>query len=142
MANEKNLIPIRTESEAREKGSNGGKKSGEARRRKKSLKQTLQTALELEVTNTEIWNSLSAFGINPENIDYQNAIVVAMVSQAMAGNVQAFKEIRNLIGEDTDNERLKLQQKELLLKEQKQEAGETDGAISGLIEGLKNDIHE
>ena len=35
--NEENLIPVRSESEAREKGGRGGKASGEARRKKKEL---------------------------------------------------------------------------------------------------------
>lgn len=39
MTNEKNLIPIRTKSEAREKGRNGGIKSGESRRAKKLFSQ-------------------------------------------------------------------------------------------------------
>lgn len=46
MPNENNLIPIRTESEAREKGSKGGKKSGEVRRRKKTMKQVMDFLLE------------------------------------------------------------------------------------------------
>ena len=38
LANEGNLKPVRTKSEARERGRNGGKASGEARRRKKTMR--------------------------------------------------------------------------------------------------------
>ena len=38
MANEQNLQPIRTKSEAREKGRNGGVRSGEVRRERKLIK--------------------------------------------------------------------------------------------------------
>ena len=41
MANEKNLKPIRTKSEAREKGKKGGIKSGEVRAQRKTLKEAL-----------------------------------------------------------------------------------------------------
>ena len=39
MANEGNLKPIRTKSEAREKGKKGGKKSGEVRAQRKTLRE-------------------------------------------------------------------------------------------------------
>lgn len=45
MANEKNLIPVRTEKEAREKGKNGGIKSGEVRREKKLWKDEIMKRL-------------------------------------------------------------------------------------------------
>ena len=51
MANEENLIPIqnRTTSEAREISAKGGKKSGEARRRKKDMKAKMKLLLSLPV---------------------------------------------------------------------------------------------
>lgn len=39
MSNEHNLRPVRTKEEARERGRNGGKKSGEARREKSELQE-------------------------------------------------------------------------------------------------------
>jgi hypothetical protein len=45
MANEENLIPIKTESEAREKGRAGGIASGEAKRKKKLMSQIYQDFL-------------------------------------------------------------------------------------------------
>lgn len=44
--NEENLIPVRSESEAREKGGRGGKASGEARRKKKELRETMEALLQ------------------------------------------------------------------------------------------------
>ena len=40
MANEKNLKPVRTKKEARERGRNGGIKSGEVRAQRKTLRVT------------------------------------------------------------------------------------------------------
>ena len=51
MANNENLKPIQTESEAREKGKRGGIKSGEARRAKKTMKAMLDYLLEKEIEN-------------------------------------------------------------------------------------------
>lgn len=138
---ENNLI-VPSSEEARINGRKGGKKSGEARRRKRDLKNTMKTLLSMPVTNNEIWNALSKMGVPPENIDNYTAVVVALMQEALNGSVKAFKEIRSILGEDTDNERLKLSQKEMKLKEAKQNGDSSDGKIVELIEGLKNDLHE
>lgn len=142
--NDKNLVPFseRTESEQREIRSEGGIKSGETRRRKRNLKAALKAVLALPVQDTNKWNALSALGVDPADIDNQTAIVCALMSRAMAGDVAAFKEIRSLLGEDNDAQRVKLQKQELKLKEQKQDGAGSDGRLAELIEGLKDDIHE
>lgn len=91
MANNENLKPIRSESEAREKGTNGGIKSGEARRAKKTMKQMLDYLLEKEIENKK-----------GEKASTQEAISVALIKQALSGNVKAFEVIRDTIGEKPD----------------------------------------
>lgn len=109
MANEKNLIPNskRTPSELREITKKGGKKSGEARRKKKLLKECMLDLLDLPVANAKQWNRLSKIGIDPEEIDNRSLLTVSLFLKAVeTGDVSAFKEIRNLIGEegnDNDN---------------------------------------
>lgn len=127
--NEQNLIPFtkRSESEVREINSKGGKKSGEVRRRKRNLKAAMKAVLSLPVQSIDNWNAISALGVDPADIDNQTAIVCALMSKAMAGDVAAFKEIRSLLGEDNDAERLKLQKQELKLKEKK--LGDNDEEI-------------
>jgi len=117
--NDKNLVPFdkRTESEQRELRSRGGKKSGEARRRKKSLKAAMEMVLALPVMDVDIWNTLSAMGIEPTDMDNQTAMLCALMRKAVSGDVAATKEIRSIIGADNDAERLKLAKKELALKE-------------------------
>ena len=105
MANEKNLKPIKTLSkeEAKKRGSKGGKKSGEVRRQKRLLKDCMLELLELPVTDTKSWNKLSKLGIDIEKIDNRALLVASLFKKAVDfGDVQAFKEIRNLIGEDGD----------------------------------------
>lgn len=105
MANEKNLKPIKTLSkeEAKKRGSKGGKKSGEVRRQKRLLKDCMLELLELPVTDTKSWNKLSKLGIDIEKVDNRALLVASLFKKAVDfGDVQAFKEIRNLIGEDGD----------------------------------------
>ena len=54
MSNEKNLVPFTSEQsreEAVKNGSKGGKKSGEVRRRKKSMKQVMEILLAMKTEN-------------------------------------------------------------------------------------------
>ena len=48
MANEKNLKPVRSKEEARERGKKGGIKSGETRRRKAALRNTMNRLLTMQ----------------------------------------------------------------------------------------------
>lgn len=106
MANEKNLKPVRTKSEARERGKKGGEKSGQVRREKKLLKDCMLDLLKLPVADSKNFNKLIKMGLDPEEIDNRSLLTVALFKKAVeCGDVNAFKEIRNLIGEDkTDNE--------------------------------------
>ncbi len=117
--NDKNLVPFdeRTESEQRELRSRGGKKSGEVRRRKKSMKSVLTAMLSSDVVSDEIYNAAAEMGVNVMDMTYQAAILAALIKKAASGDVAAVKEIRSIIGEDNDAERLKLAKKELNLKE-------------------------
>ena len=57
MANNENLKPVRTKSEARERGRAGGKASGEARRKRADFRKTLNALLTAEIDSPE-WNPL------------------------------------------------------------------------------------
>lgn len=79
MANNQNLKPIRSVSEAREKGKKGGIKSGEIRKARKSLKEELLLLLE-------------------EN-DFQDKLCLSLIDKAINGDTRAFITIRDTIGE-------------------------------------------
>ena len=108
MANEKNLIQNkkRTPSERRENAKKAGQASGKARREKKLLKDCMLDLLKLPVAESKNFNKLIMMGLDPEEIDNRSLLTVALFKKAIeCGDVNAFKEIRNLIGEDkTDNE--------------------------------------
>ena len=88
MANNENLIPIRTKNEAREKGKNGGKKSGIKRRELKTMKSMLDYLLSKEVKNHA--------GKNITNLE---ALMIVTLNKALDGDIKAVQFIRDTIGE-------------------------------------------
>ena len=90
MANNENLKPLDTltKNEQRKICSKGGKKSGEVRRAKKTMKEMLNYLLEKEIENKK--------GKKATTLE---AISVSMIKQALKGNVKAFEVIRDTIGE-------------------------------------------
>ncbi len=83
MANEQNLKPLTT-NKAREIGRKGGIKSGETRRKRKTLREELLALL--------------ATGNN------QNKMSLAMIEKALKGDTKAFEVIRDTIGEKPKEE--------------------------------------
>ena len=84
MANEQNLKPVKSKKEARERGRKGGLASGEARRKRKTLKEELLLML--------------------SDGDIQQKISIALINEAINGNnagsvTKAFEVIRDTIGE-------------------------------------------
>ena len=84
MANEQNLKPVKSKKEARERGRKGGLASGEARRKRKTLKEELILML--------------------SDGDIQEKISIALINEAINGNnagsvTKAFEVIRDTIGE-------------------------------------------
>lgn len=106
MANEQNLIPFseRSESEAREYGRKGGINSGVSRRRKRSLKEAADLFLSLPVADVPTYNKMVISGIDPEDIDYQMAVVVGMTTKAISGDAKAAKVLIEMLGGTKDEE--------------------------------------
>lgn len=134
MANDENLIPNseRTPNELREMTSKGGKKSGESRRRKRDMRKKMQMILSLVPQNCDDYNLVSEMGVDISEIDNETVMLAGLFNQAKSGNVQAVKEIRNIIGDDIPSAELEL--KEQALKK----ADNSNGQLDKLIEGLKN----
>lgn len=102
MANEQNLIPFnkRTKSEQREYASKGGKKSGEVRRQKKKMKETINMLLSLNLPDSEGKEQLKNLGIDDEDLNVQTAILMQQVKKAMAGNLESAKFVRDVSDEN------------------------------------------
>ena len=104
---QENLIPNseRTPKELKEMTSNGGKKSGESRREKKKLKETLQALMELN---------------NSEGKTNQEALCLALLEKALKGDVQAFTAIRDSMGEKPTDKIITTENKPLTPEQRKQ----------------------
>ena len=103
MANEQNLKPVQTKSEARSRGRNGGIASGKARREKKLFRETLESLLSMSLKNSKdvtIEEIQSFAGIKGKNISVQDAILVAQIQKAMKGDTRAAEYVRDTIGEN------------------------------------------
>ena len=123
--NEKNLIPNseRTPSELREITQKGGKASAESRRRKKDMKQKMKALLELPAAVNDR-EQLQALGVDPDDMDNEMVIVMAMFLGAAGGDVKAFDRVMQLLGKDIGHEELALRKRELKLKEKAASEGD------------------
>lgn len=106
MANEHNLIPFTSDQsreEAVRNGRKGGIKSGEARRRKAALRDTMNRLLTMKVQVEGLSDVLLADGVEST---YEDVISMAMIEQAALGDVKAYKAIMQAVGQtnksDTD----------------------------------------
>lgn len=140
MANEKNLVPIneRTKSEQREIASAGGKASGKARRRKKSMKQKMQLLLSLPAADND-QAELSAMGVGPDDMDNEMVLVKALFLAAAEGDTKAFDRIQDVLGRTVAREELALKKQEA-----KKRNTPSNGKLEELISGLQeeqDDLH-
>lgn len=102
----KNLIPYsqRSEDEARSNGQKGGIESGKSRRRKRSLREAADLFLSLPVNNPAVLQALEAAGLDPDDVDYQMAIVAGMTMQAVKGDTKAARVIMEMLGGNKEDE--------------------------------------
>ncbi len=118
MANEQNLMPIeqvnarKTREERKESASKAGKASGEAKRKRKAMKEQAELLLSLPFNLTdkkgnELKEVLKKLGIDDDNIDNQMAMIVALWKTALGNGrnqVSAVQELRDIIGDKEEKE--------------------------------------
>lgn len=97
---QKDLIPVRTKEEAKRRGRNGGIKSGEVRRAKKTMRETAKMLLKMAVPNGTPQENLEKLGIEKTDRNYQTAIIVRLIQKAVASaDSQAIRLLCELAGE-------------------------------------------
>lgn len=79
-----NLKPVQNTEEARERGRKGGIASGQARRKKRALREYLEARLE----------------IMTGDVSTAEAITAALVDKALSGDVRAYETIRDTLGQN------------------------------------------
>lgn len=143
MANEKNLKPVRSKEEARERGKKGGIKSGETRRRKAALRNTMNRLLTMQAEVDGLSDVLRADG---GESTYEEIIAMAMIQQASLGNVKAYQAIMKTVGQTEKSEAdLEEQKSKVELNRARKEditgENETDEALDRLDQIL-NEVRE
>lgn len=118
MANNENLnghgFHERTAREQREIAIAGGKASGEARRRKAAMRDTINRLFTMKVEVEGLSDILRADG---GESTYEEIITMAMIEKAMRGDVKAFMAIKDVLGQtsksETDLEEQKIRMEQL-----------------------------
>ena len=107
MANEENLkkgapYRFRTGEKQVEIARKGGIASGEARRRKKTMRETTNILSVMEIPNAakELRKKLKLMGVSEDDFTYQSALMVGILNQAMKGNTKAASFLRDTVGEN------------------------------------------
>lgn len=139
MANEKNLKPVRSKEEARERGKKGGIKSGETRRRKAALRNTMNRLLTMQA---EVEGLSDVLRVDGGESTYEEIIAMAMIQQASLGNVKAYQAIMKTVGQTEKSEAdLEEQKSKVELNRARKEditgENETDEALDRLDQILK-----
>lgn len=129
-----------TPSERRENASRAGKASGEARRRKVNLRQTMNAILTSEVDIPEWTPILEALGLGST---LETVISAAMVREAMNGNVKAYMAIKEVLGQTSKSD-VDLEEQELRMDATKANMGVDDEEQEddGFLDALKGSVED
>ena len=94
-------IPIdsRPIEEARKIHSMGGIASGVAKRKKKLIKETIETILELPVKDKRVKDGLKRIGLTTEDMTQQSLMVLGVMKRAQNGDPYAATFIRDTLGQ-------------------------------------------
>ncbi|WP_448902343.1 hypothetical protein [Eubacterium sp.] len=91
-----------TTKELQEAGRKGGIKSGETKRTKKAMKETLELLLSMPLKNRKLIEpeQIKSFAdLNGKNIDIQTAILIAQIQKALKGSVASAEFLRDTAGQ-------------------------------------------
>lgn len=116
--NNENLINIadRSTEKQREICSKGGKASGVAKRRKKSLSEIASAIMQTDLQPKQR-KQIEAMGLNPEEFNQWTACIFGLLSKASKdGDVKAVEKLQELTGETTKATTAEEQKQDNLLK--------------------------
>ena len=140
MANEQNLIPFTSEQsreEAVRNGRKGGIKSGEVRRRKAAMRETMNRCLTMQAHVDGLSDVLIADG---GESTYEEIITMAIINQAAMGDVKAYNAIMKVVGQ-TDKSDEDLEEQKIRTERAKRardmEIGDADTSDENIQSFLK-----
>lgn len=99
MANEKNLVQYsgRSRAEVKESNRKGGINSGIARRKKRDMRESMQTILETPLTKQQL-AQLKTLGLPDADWKLADLVNIIAVQQSLKGNVRAMEFVRDTAG--------------------------------------------
>ena len=98
----KNEFSLMTPEQRRENVRKGGIASGEAKRKKKAMRETLDVLLSMRMKNgkfADIESITSFAALKGKNISVQEAMIISMLQRAMKGDVKAAEWVRDTAGQ-------------------------------------------
>ena len=105
MANEQNLKPFGsdklTESEQREISKKGGKKSGEVRSMNAEMRKRLEQIVKMTLKDGKADKIKNLADAKGANLTISDALLVKLVTMALAGNIKAMNKLMELLGMDS-----------------------------------------
>ncbi len=96
-----------TPEERREAGRKGGIKSGESKRRKKAMRETLEVLLDMPMKKgrmADVEDIRSFADLKGKNISVEAAMMVQMIQKALKGDTNAASFIRDTSGQKPQDE--------------------------------------
>lgn len=124
---------IRDSETAKERGKNGGVKSGEVRRAKRDARDTIQYMLGRMAKNPNIANNLEELGFEKEEHCNMSALHGKLFTMAMGGNLEAYMTLMKMGGYEPEENR---RERESISADQRRDM-EVDAKITAL--GAKGD---
>lgn len=98
----RNEFSLMTPEERREAGRKGGIASGEAKRRKKAMRERLEVLLELPLKSgkgADLDSIKNYAALKGKNITVQDALMLAQIQKALKGDTAAAIFVRDTVGE-------------------------------------------
>lgn len=98
----KNEFALMTPEQRRANGRKGGIASGEAKRKKKAMRETLDVLLAMPMKSgkfADIESIKNFASLKGRNINVQEAMIISMLQRAMKGDVRAAEWIRDTAGQ-------------------------------------------
>jgi len=102
----KNQFAVMTPEERAEAGRKGGIASGEAKRRKKSMRESLDILLSMQMKpgrSADIESIRDFANLKGKNITVEQAMLIAQIQKALKGDTQALSFLRDTSGQKPDD---------------------------------------
>ena len=102
----KNEFSRMTPEQRRENGRKGGIKSGETKRKKKAMKETLEVLLSMPIKSgksADVEDVKNFAALRGKNISVSDAMLIAQIQKALKGDTQALAFLRDTSGQKPDD---------------------------------------